>query len=107
MKECSFVILSSCAEGCATAVITAMGNGGLIPLVSKQCGVDIVNGVLFDSNDEATIESAIRNSMHFYTKNMIIEHSKINIEYVKKYFSIEVYNENLKNIFRTIFADIK
>lgn len=36
-----FVILPSCSEGIATSVITAMGRGAMIPLVSKECGIDV------------------------------------------------------------------
>ncbi|NDV13294.1 glycosyltransferase [Crenobacter caeni] len=41
INDSCFVILPSCSEGIATSVITAMGRGGLIPIVSKQCGIDI------------------------------------------------------------------
>ena len=39
--ECGFVILPSCSEGTATAVITAVGNGSMIPIVTAECGFDI------------------------------------------------------------------
>lgn len=39
--ECGFVILPSCSEGTATAVLTAVGNGAMIPIVSDECGFDI------------------------------------------------------------------
>ncbi|MEO3678875.1 glycosyltransferase [Rheinheimera sp. FR7-31] len=39
--KCGFVILPSCSEGTATAVITAVANGAMIPLVSKECGYDV------------------------------------------------------------------
>lgn len=40
-NQCGFVILPSCSEGTATAVITAVGNGAMIPVVTKECGYDI------------------------------------------------------------------
>lgn len=40
-QQCGFVILPSCSEGTATAVITAVGNGAMIPVVTKECGYDI------------------------------------------------------------------
>ncbi|MGL6150531.1 MAG: glycosyltransferase [Aeromonas sobria] len=39
--RCLYVVLPSCSEGIATAVITAMGRGAMIPIVTKECGVDI------------------------------------------------------------------
>lgn len=41
MNSTAFVVLPSCSEGIATSVITAMGRGGLIPVVTEECGVDI------------------------------------------------------------------
>lgn len=40
-QSCLFVILPSCSEGTATSVITAMGRGAMIPMVTKESGVDI------------------------------------------------------------------
>lgn len=43
-ERCGFVILPSCSEGIATAVVTAVGCGAMIPLVTKECGFDIELG---------------------------------------------------------------
>lgn len=40
-SQCGFVLLPSCSEGTATAVITAVGNGAMIPVVTKECGYDV------------------------------------------------------------------
>jgi len=40
-SEVCFVILPSCSEGTATAVVTAVGNGGMVPIVTKECGYDV------------------------------------------------------------------
>lgn len=54
-ERCLYVILPSCSEGIATSVITAMGRGAMIPIVTKECGVDIndfgvsINTLSFDS----------------------------------------------------------
>ncbi|WP_413490529.1 glycosyltransferase [Shewanella baltica] len=40
-SKCGFVLLPSCSEGTATAVITAVGNGAMIPVVTKECGYDV------------------------------------------------------------------
>lgn len=39
--KCGFVILPSCSEGTATAVITTVGNGAMVPIVTKECGYDV------------------------------------------------------------------
>lgn len=40
-SSCLYVLLPSCSEGIATSVITAMGRGGMIPVVTKEAGVDL------------------------------------------------------------------
>lgn len=39
MRKCGFVILPSCSEGQASSVIQVMASGGLLPVVSDQCGL--------------------------------------------------------------------
>jgi glycosyltransferase involved in cell wall biosynthesis len=39
LKSCDFVILPSCSEGGAPSVLAAVGNGGLIPVISKETSV--------------------------------------------------------------------
>lgn len=46
MKDCCYVILPSCSEGTATSILTASGLGGLIPIISKECGIDIDDNVI-------------------------------------------------------------
>lgn len=40
MRECSYVILPSCAEGMNTGVLTCMSHG-LVPVITKETGVDL------------------------------------------------------------------
>lgn len=58
-RECLYVILPSCSEGIATSVVTAMGREGLIPIVTKECGVDIKDfGILInDLTVKAVLEA--------------------------------------------------
>ena len=97
MEKCSFTILSSCAEGCSTAIATVMGNGGLIPIISKECGLSIKNGCYVESGNYNSIELSVLESSK-YTKENIIKQSKENIEFVNKNFSIEKYKENVGKI---------
>ncbi|MGA1844950.1 MAG: glycosyltransferase [bacterium] len=55
--QCAFVILPSCSEGQAQSVVECM-NQGLIPVVSRACGLDIDgHGVLIDP---CTIDEIVR-----------------------------------------------
>ncbi len=42
MRTCNYAILPSCSEGQAQSIVECM-NQGLIPVVSKACGLDIAN----------------------------------------------------------------
>lgn len=39
VSQCAYMLLPSCAEGCAGSVVTVMSSG-VIPIVSKECGYD-------------------------------------------------------------------
>ena len=39
-----FILFPSCSEGMASGVLTCM-NHGLIPIITKECGIDIEKGV--------------------------------------------------------------
>lgn len=41
LEQCGSAILLSASEGCSTALLTVIGNGGLIPIASRSCGIDI------------------------------------------------------------------
>ena len=41
MSECAFVVHPSISEGGSPSVLNVVANGGLIPVCSKACGVDL------------------------------------------------------------------
>jgi len=41
MQNCGGVIFPSASEGGAAALLTVMAHGGLIPIITKSCGLDI------------------------------------------------------------------
>lgn len=56
---CGFVVLPSCSESMNGAVPTCM-NAGLVPLVTKETGLDIANcGEIFSSDSIRVIENTI------------------------------------------------
>lgn len=101
MEECTFTILTSCAEGCATAIETVLGNGGLIPIISKQCGITIPNGITVNENTYEALEAAILN-LQKLTYEEIKNSAKNNIEYMAKSFSIENYKSELNRILKEL-----
>lgn len=43
LKQCAFFISPSCSEGMNTSMVNAIGNGGLIPIATKQNGIDMTD----------------------------------------------------------------
>jgi len=46
LVKCCFAIFPSCSEGGTPSILNVMGNGGLIPIITKECSIDI-NGFGF------------------------------------------------------------
>jgi len=58
-KKCAYVILPSCAEGQVGSVVTCM-HAGLIPIVSKECGIDTEDfGITLPNCDLETIHKFV------------------------------------------------
>lgn len=65
MQICSFTVLTSVAEGMSTAVITVMGNGGLIPIVTRETGIDVNMGICVESNSVNSLLTALEISSDY------------------------------------------
>ena len=64
MDKCAFVIFPSASEGASPTVLTAMGNGGLIPIISKACGLDVEPfGFVFEKPDIRSVEYNINKAL--------------------------------------------
>lgn len=56
----AFVILPSCAESCSSAVLNVCGNGGNLPIITEQCGIDLDGtGILIRDTTVAAVEAAL------------------------------------------------
>lgn len=102
VNNCTYSILPSCAEGCATSITTCMLHG-LIPVVNKDAGFNrLSDNALF--LEDFKIE---------YLDNIISELSKYDVEYLsnlrerifhfaRSSFVLSTFEEN----FRSIISDI-
>ena len=105
MERCAFTILSSCSEGCSTALATVMGNGGLIPIISKECGFSIKNGFYVESANYDDIERKVREAVEI-SDMKILNYTRENIDYVNKEFSLEKYKKNVNMILSAIMKGL-
>lgn len=63
----SYVVLPSCSEGMSGSVLTAM-SAGLIPIISKACGIDEIDAFHFKHCTVDCIEETLK---HFAAKDVI------------------------------------
>ena len=64
MNICAFCIFPSVSEGGSPALLNIMANGGLIPITSVECGIDLNDlGFIFSEFDEAAINTKIDNAL--------------------------------------------
>ena len=96
--ESSFVILPSCSEGVPGSVLNMM-RFGMIPIVSKYAGYDILKDYGFCIKDLSLegISNAIIDAEKLTTTNMI-NHFQSGYEFVKNNFNIENFRSDVKTI---------
>ena len=102
MQTCGAVIFPSASEGGAAAILTVMKHGGLIPIITKACGLDI-DDISFMA-DETTYD-AINKQLERYlnTKDLeLVELSKRTRQEATEHYSQELYQNHLKKILNNI-----
>ncbi len=99
LKECAFVIFPSCSEGGSPSVLTCIGNGGLIPIITKETTIDTGYDIWIESFDKKAIEKAVEEALTYSNKD-IKEISYQVGGYVLNRHSVKNYYNNLKNIIK-------
>lgn len=103
LKDCSFVIFPSCSEGGSPSVLTTIGNGALIPIISKETSVATGFEIQIDELSVNGIKKAVDFSQSL-TCNQIAEMQKKNLEFVLRYHNQDVYYANLKHAIKEILS---
>jgi glycosyltransferase involved in cell wall biosynthesis len=95
LEKCSFTILPSCSEGGSPSVLTAIGNGAHIPLITKETSVSTGCEIEIRELSISGVDNAVRIAENLSDEE-IDRLSRKNLEYVVKNHSQEVYYANLK-----------
>jgi len=104
LKKCSFVIFPSCSEGGSPSVLTVIGNGGLIPIISHETTVSTCSEIWIENLTYEGIDKSVKVALSLDAstiKKMQID----NYEYVKKYNSTTNYYNQLKSSISTLVED--
>ena len=71
LQKCAFVVFPSCSEGGSPSVLNVCGNGGLIPLLSKEASIDTGDfGFVFDKINIESILFTIDQALHLTDKEI-------------------------------------
>jgi len=64
LEKCAFVIYPTCSEGGSPSVLNVSGNGGLIPIVTKEATIDIDDfGIMIESLEISAVNFAVMNAV--------------------------------------------
>ncbi|MCW5896055.1 MAG: glycosyltransferase [Bacteroidetes bacterium] len=105
VRECGFVILPSCSDCQPGSVIEAM-HSGLIPLVTKETGLDVrESGAVFPSDDEKDIEETML-QLSSESTHRLGERSRKAHELVIQNYSEDKFLERWRQIAHEFAADL-
>jgi hypothetical protein len=96
MKESSFIVFPSCSEGGCPSVLVAVGNGALIPIVTKETTMSTGFEIVIDDFTVDGVRRAVDKAL-MLDKKEILDLQRKNLEYVLKYNSQDNYYLELKN----------
>lgn len=103
MDSCAYCIFPTVSEGGSPALLNVMANGGLIPIASKACGVDIDQfGFVFDELNQKEIEKQIDAALRLNIGELKEKCISVK-ETVRRQYHYSLYKENIaKNISKAI-----
>lgn len=104
LSSCSFVIFPSCSEGGGAAVITAIGNGGLIPIISEETTVSTGSEIWIEELTIDGVGKAINSALSL-SEQQIKDMQIKNLKYILENHSKEKYYNTLKNSIESIIKE--
>lgn len=102
LHECAWCVLPSISEGGAPSVLTAVGNGGLIPIVTASCGLNFYS--FSPIIDQLTVEHVHK----LFTKlvntdsDFLRENSEEIYKEVNQQYTPELYKTRLKALIQKV-----
>ena len=100
MYNCGFVIYPSASEGGCASIVTVLGNGGLVPIISRASGLDIFEfGIDFEKISSQEIENKINIALDF---DIITIDNKSNLcyNYINNFHSFESFKNNMSRLIK-------
>jgi len=97
LETCAFTIFPSCSEGGGVSVLNVLGNGGLVPLLSKEASIDIDDfGIQINALSADGVTAAINSALQLDVDEIKLRSRKA-AEKVNLVNSVENYRRHLTN----------
>lgn len=106
IETCSYTILPSCSEGCATSILTGMLHG-LIPIVMKDAGFNQLkdNAIFLDDFKLDYLNYKIDELSNDLPENLD-SFSKKTFDFARENFTISVFESNFRKIINSILNQV-
>ncbi len=97
----SFVILPSCSEGMASSVTTCM-QFGLIPIISKECGIDIGDYcILIEELSPKGVRIAMEKALNL-SENDLVRKKDLSVKFINENNTVDAYKKKLSTALKSI-----
>lgn len=104
LNKCAFIIYPSCSEGGSPSIINVCGNGGLIPILTKEVTLNTNDfGIQIEDYKIYNIKAAINISQN-YSIDEIINLSKISGERMSN-FTLHNFSDQIKYAIDSIISN--
>lgn len=92
----AFIICPSSAEGCCSSVLNVCGNGGIVPIITKECGINLEDyGVLAGDTTVEAVETALQQAASFSDQELERRMRRA-AAYIQEEHSRERYHQRMK-----------
>ena len=100
----AFVLSPSCSEGCNSSVLNICGNGGQVPILTRQCSIDLDDfGILVEDTTVEAVEAAILQASALSAAELE-RRTRSSAAFFQRTHSLDRYHQRLKEILQEILA---
>ncbi len=100
----AFVICPSCAEACASSVLNIAGNGGNIPILTRECAISLGDfGVPIEDTTVEAVEAALVAASSL-TEPELDRRQRATAAFFQREHSLEHYHQRLKAAVQAILS---
>jgi len=102
LVDSAFTICASCAEACTSAVLNICGNGGNIPLLTRNCAIDLRDfGVLIGDTTIEAVEAALVEASSL-SEAELDRRQRSSAAFFREAHSLERYHQRMKGAIQAV-----